>query len=153
MSAAIFPAYALARFVVSRPYALFAAAVLAVASPPLAYAPYPARRAARLSRSRRFALWAIAAAVARPTGSRLLAAGALCLVAPFVRGELAVLLVIYAVGLGFLGWRTERFARWRSTWTTGDWLGAALLVGRSRNRLQRGCRPPLRSRGTWRPAS
>ena len=40
MTAAIFPAYALARFVVSRPWALFAAAG-AVAAPPLAYAPYP----------------------------------------------------------------------------------------------------------------
>ena len=39
MTAAIFPAYGLARLVVSRPYALFAA-VGAVAAPALAYAPF-----------------------------------------------------------------------------------------------------------------
>ena len=48
MTAAIFPAYGLARFVVSRPWAVGAATV-AVAAPPLAYAPIPVGGAAGLS--------------------------------------------------------------------------------------------------------
>jgi hypothetical protein len=126
MTATIVPAYGLARFVVSRPWAL-AAALIAVAAPPLAYAPYLLEEPLAYPVSTA-ALWAIAAAVAQPTRRRLVLAGALCLVAPFVRGELAVLLAVFGAGLFMLLWRTERFARWRATWTVGDWVGAATLV-------------------------
>ena len=77
MTAAIFPAYGLARFVVSRPWAI-AAAVGAVAAPPLAYAPYLLEEPLAYPFSTT-ALWAITAAVARPTRGRLALAGALCL--------------------------------------------------------------------------
>ncbi len=126
MSAAIFPAYGLARFLVSRPWAL-AAAAIAVAAPPLAYAPYLLDEPLAYPFSTA-ALWAITAAVAQPTRRRLALAGAICLVAPFVRGELAVLLAVLGAGLFALAWRTDRFKRWRATWTTGDWVGAATLV-------------------------
>ena len=126
MSAAIFPAYGLARFVVTRPWAL-AAAIIAVAAPPLAYAPYLLDEPLAYPFSTA-ALWAITAAVARPTRRSLGLATALCLVAPFVRGELAVLLAVLGAGLFVLLWRTERFTRWRATWTVGDWVGAATLV-------------------------
>ena len=96
MTAAIFPAYGLARFVVSRPWAI-AAAIGAVAAPPLAYAPYLLEEPLAYPFSTT-ALWAITAAIARPTWRRLALAGALCLVAPFVRGELAVLLAVYGAG-------------------------------------------------------
>ena len=49
---------------------------------------------------------------------------AICLVAPFVRGELAVLLAVFCRSACVLVWRTERFTRWRSSWTAGDWVGA-----------------------------
>ena len=128
MTAAIFPAYGLARFVVSRSWAI-AAAVGAVAAPPLAYAPYLLEEPLAYPFSTT-ALWAITAAIARPTWGRLALAGALCLVAPFVRGELAVLLAVFGAGLFSLLWRTDGFTRWRSSWSTGDWVGAAtLLVG------------------------
>ena len=126
MTAAIFPAYGLARFVVSRPWAI-AAAIGAVAAPPLAYAPYLLEEPLAYPYSTT-ALWAITAAIARPTRGGLALAGALCLVAPFVRGELAVLPAIFGAGLFVLLWRTDRFARWRSTWSAGDWVGAAMLV-------------------------
>jgi hypothetical protein len=126
MTAAIFPAYGLARFVVSRPWAL-AAAIMAVAAPPLAYAPYLLDEPLAYPVSTA-ALWAITAAIAKPTRRRLALAGAICLVAPFVRGELAVLLAVFAAGLFVLLWRTQRFTSWRATWTTGDWIGAAMLV-------------------------
>ena len=65
MTAAIFPAYGLARFVVSRPWAI-AAAIGAVAAPPLAYAPYLLEEPLAYPFSTT-ALWAVTAAVARPT--------------------------------------------------------------------------------------
>ncbi len=126
MTAAIFPAYGLARFVVSRPWAI-AAAIGAVAAPPLAYAPYLLEEPLAYPFSTT-ALWAITAAIARPTWRRLALAGALCLVAPFVRGELAVLLVVYCAGLSVLLWRTDRFTRWRTDWSAGDWVGAVTLA-------------------------
>ena len=126
MTSAIFPAYALARFVTSRPWAV-AAAIAAVAAPPLAYAPYLLEEPLAYPVSTT-ALWAVTAAVARPTRGRLILAGAICLVAPFVRGQLGVLLGVFGAALGYLLWRTPRFTRWRATWTRGDWAGAALLV-------------------------
>jgi hypothetical protein len=126
MSAAIFPAYGLARFVVSRPWAL-GAAIVAVAASPLAYAPYLLDEPLAYPVSTA-ALWAIVAALARPTRGRLALAAAICVAAPLVRGELAVLLAVFGAGLLVLAWRTERLRRWRATWTTGDWVGAALLV-------------------------
>ena len=126
MTSAIFPAYGLARFVASRPWSL-AAAVIAVAAPPLAYAPYLLEEPLAYPVSTA-ALWAIAAALARPSRGRLLLALALCLIAPFIRGELGVLLAVLAAGLGVRAWGNARFARWRSSWTTGDWIGFWLLV-------------------------
>mgnify|MGYP000132530737 CR=1 FL=1 len=126
MTSALFPAYALARFVASRAWAA-GAAVTAVAAPPLAYGPYLLEEPLAYPYSTA-ALWAIVGAVAAPTRRRLLLAAALCLVAPFVRGQLAILLVVLGAGLAYLAWRTERFTAWRRTWTAGDWVGAALLV-------------------------
>ena len=151
MTAALFPAYGLARFVVSRPWAI-AAAVGAVAAPPLAYAPYLLEEPLAYPFSTA-ALWAITAAIARPTRGRLALAAVFCLVAPFVRGELAVLAAIFGAGLFVLVWRSERFA--------------ALALGLEQRRLdrRRRTRPRRRDRrsapqpatrrtpGTWRPAS
>ena len=126
MSAAIFPAYALARYVASRGWAL-AAAVITVAAPPLSYAPYlldeplayPVATAC---------LWAITAAVAQPSAARLALATVLCVVAPLVRGQLTVLLAVLGIALAALLWRAKRMQRWRATWTPGDWLGAVMLL-------------------------
>ena len=126
MTSAIFPAYALARHVASRPWAV-GAAIAAVAAPPLAYAPYLLEEPLAYPLSTA-ALWAVTAAVARPTRRRLILAAAICLVAPFVRGQLGVLLGVFGAALAYLLWRTPRFTRWRATWTRGDWAGAALLV-------------------------
>jgi hypothetical protein len=126
MTAAIFPAYGIARLVTSRPAALLAAAATA-AAPALAYAPvlveeplaYPLATLALLAVMR----WA-----AVPTASRFVAAAAACLLGFAARTQLAILLVVLgAVALAIL-WRGERFTAWRRTWTRGDWLGAALLA-------------------------
>jgi len=126
MTSALFPAYGLARLVVSRPWAL-AAAVGAVATPPLAYAPYLLREPLAYPVST-LGLWVVARAVAQPSGRRLFLAAGICLLAPLVRGELGILLLVYAAGLAALLWRTAGFRRWRTTWTTGDWLGGAVLL-------------------------
>jgi hypothetical protein len=126
MTAAIFPAYGLARLVVSRGWAV-AAAIGAVAAPPLAYGPYLLEEPLAYPYSTT-ALWATAVAVARPSRARIALAAALALVAPFVRGELAVLLAVFAAGMFVLLWRTARFARWRSGWNRWDWAGAGILA-------------------------
>lgn len=128
MTATIFPAYALARLVVSRPYALFAA-LGAVAAPALSYSPflvdeplaYPAAT---------LALLLIVRAAATPTTRSVSLAGAACILSVFVRTQLAVLLVVLALALLVVLWRSERSRRWRATWTAWDWAGfAVLLVG------------------------
>ena len=126
MTAAIFPAYGLARLVVSRGWAV-AAATGAVAAPPLAYGPYLLEEPLAYPYSTT-ALCAVAIAVARPSRGRIALAAALCLVAPFVRGELAVLLAVFAAGMFLLLWRTPRFTHWRASWTAWDWAGATVLT-------------------------
>jgi hypothetical protein len=128
MTATIFPAYGLARLVVSRPYAIFAA-VGAVLAPALSYSPflvdepvaYPAAALAFLLMAR--------AAVTPTRRSIGLALGS-CLLGLFVRTQLAVLFVVLALVLLARLWRAERMRRWRETWSPGDWVGfAVLLIG------------------------
>lgn len=126
MTATIFPAYALARTVVSRPWALFAGAA-SVAIPGMTYAPflleeplaYPFATAA---------LWLIARFVAAPSVATLGPAAAVCVVGPFVRSQLAVLGAVLVLSLLAVGWQTGRMRRWRATWTRWDWTGAAVLM-------------------------
>jgi multisubunit Na+/H+ antiporter MnhB subunit len=125
MAAAIFPAFLLARMVLSAPWAFFAA-VATIAAPALSYAPilveepwaYPAATVA---------LWLTVRAVDRPgRGSIALGFGA-CLLAVLVRTQLVALFGALAFGLLVLGWRTDRMRRWRTTWSGWDWTGAIVL--------------------------
>ena len=125
MAAAIFPAYALARIVVSPPWAYFAA-VGAIAAPALSYAPilveepwaYPAAT---------LALWLTVRAIDRPEPRSVALAFGACLLAVLIRSQLAALLGALAFGLLVLGWRTETMRRWRTSWTRWDWVGAVVL--------------------------
>ena len=137
MTAAIFPAYALARLVVSRPYALFAA----VGDGGRAGA-RRTRRSSSRSRSpipsSTLALLLIArAGIARRAWSIGLALAGLRCVAALVRAQLAVLLPVLVLVLLARAWRSERVRRWRATWTAGDWVGAAVLAGRRRRSCSR----------------
>ena len=126
MTAAIFPAYALARLVVSRPWALFAA-VASVAAPALSYAPilveepfaYPAGA---------LALYLILRAVIAPTRGSVGLAFLGCALASLVRSQLYALFLVLALSLGVLAWRSQRLRGWRSTWSGWDWAGAILLA-------------------------
>lgn len=128
MAGAIVPAYLLARMVVSRPWALFAA-VATIAAPALSYAPilveepfaYPAAV---------LTLWLAARAVARPTRRTFALAAASAVVAALVRSQLVALVGVLAIPFLVLGWRSDRMRRFRSTWSGWDRAGAiALGVG------------------------
>jgi hypothetical protein len=125
MAGAIFPAYLLARRVVSPGWAYFAA-VAAIAGPALSYSPilveepwaYPAAAVA---------LWLTVRAVDDPGRWPLALAFTSCVLAVLIRSQLAALFGALAFGLVALGWRTESMRRWRSSWTRWDWAGAVVL--------------------------
>ncbi len=126
MTATIFPAYGLARMVVSKWYALGAASA-AVAVPALAYSPilveeplaYPIATVA---------LWLIARSLERPSRGRLAAAFAVCVLAALTRTQLAILVAVLALGLLWLAWQSDVAQRWRTQWSRWDWVGAIVLA-------------------------
>ncbi|MBA2294642.1 MAG: hypothetical protein H0W16_05875 [Actinobacteria bacterium] len=125
MATAIFPAYKLARMVVSEGWALFAA-VATIAAPALSYAPilveepwaYPAAT---------LALWLVVRAIDGPTRLSLALAVAACVLAVSIRSQLAALFGALAFGLLSLGWRSSAMRRWRTSWSRWDWVGAVAL--------------------------
>ncbi len=126
MTSAIFPAYFLARMVVSRPWALFAA-VGAVATPALAYAPFLVEEPAAYPWAA-LCLFLIAKALATRRSWWVVGAAGATIVAPFVRGQLTVLIPVYALAALFLVWTAEPARRWRRTWSAWDWTGAVVLI-------------------------
>ncbi len=126
MAAAVFPAYLLARRVVSPGWAYFAA-VATIAAPALSYAPilveepwaYPAAT---------LALWLTVRAVDQPGRASVALAFAACVVAVLTRSQLVALFGALAAGLLALWWRSDGMRRWRATWTTWDRVGAAVLA-------------------------
>jgi len=126
MTATIFPAYALARLVVSRPYALFAALGAAVA-PALSYSPFLVEEPLAYPVSTLTLLLIARAGLSSTHRSAGLALVA-CLLAIFVRTQLAVLLVVLGAVLLARAWRGERLRSWRARWTVGDWIGGAVLL-------------------------
>jgi hypothetical protein len=125
MSSTIFPTYFLARMIVSRGWALFAA-VATVAAPALGYATFLLEEPAAYFWSA-LCLFLIAKALAVRTRWWLIGAGAASAVAGLIRGELAVLLVIYALAAIFLAWTSAPAKEWRRSWGTWDWVGTVVL--------------------------
>ncbi len=126
MTSAIFPAYFLARMVVARPWALFAA-IATVSTPALAYAPFLVEEPMAYPWAT-LCLFLIVKALARRTPGWIAGAAAASLVAPLVRGQLAVIVPVYALAALFLLWASEPARRWRRTWSTWDWVGATVLL-------------------------
>ncbi|MFN2469292.1 MAG: hypothetical protein ABR521_14330 [Gaiellaceae bacterium] len=125
MTASAFPAYALARLLVGRPAALFAGAATA-SIPALVYSPmlipeplaYP------------YALlcfFLIVKALAVRGRGWIAGAAVACAIAPAVRGELALVPVVFGLAAFFLFWQSERMRRWRAGWSAGDWIGLVVL--------------------------
>jgi hypothetical protein len=125
MAAAVFPAFLLARRVLSPGWAYFAA-VATIAGPALSYAPilveepwaYPAAT---------LAFWLLVRAVDRPARWPIALAVGSCLLAVLVRSQLVALFGALGFGLVALGWRTTPMRRWRATWSRWDWVGAVVL--------------------------
>ena len=124
MTAAVFPAYGIARFVVSPPWA-WAAAMLSVMTPALAYAPVLKEEALGYTAAAA-ALLLIMRAVAAPRRGRIAAALTGVIIAAVTRTELAVLFPVLVLSLSVVAWRSERLRRRRSTWSRWDWIVAAL---------------------------
>jgi hypothetical protein len=126
MTATLFPAYGLARLVVSPWYAL-AAAGAASAVPALAYSPILVEEPLAYPLAT-LALWLIARTLVAPRWGRLTAAVAVCAAAAWTRTQLAVLFAVLALGLLWLAWESGPVRRWRGTWTRWDWAGAITLA-------------------------
>ena len=126
MTATIFPAYALARTIVSAPWAL-GAAIGSAAIPALSYAPflveeplaYPAATTA---------LFLIARALARPSPRTIGLAFAACVACYFVRAQLSILVPVMLLALGGLAWQRDDFRRRRESWSRADYAGLAMLA-------------------------
>lgn len=128
MASVVFPAYWLARLLVRRPAALVAAAgagaipALAYSSmllpEPLAY-PYCT-----------LALFLVAKAILVRRPVWIAAAVAAAAVAPFVRGQLAVVPATGVLAALLMLWDSPRGRSFRSRWSAWDWTGfVVLLVG------------------------
>jgi hypothetical protein len=126
MTSAIFPAYLLARRVVTPGWALFAA-VAAIAAPALSYSPilveepwaYPAAT---------LALWLTVRATDRRTRASFALAFAACVLAVLIRSQLVALFGALVAGLLVLGWRSAWMRRYRATWSTWDTVGFWVLA-------------------------
>jgi hypothetical protein len=125
MTATVFPAYALARLVVPRWYAL-AAAGGATAVPALAYSPILVEEPLAYPLST-LALWLIARALVQPGRGRIALAALASAAATLTRTQLAILFAVLLLGLAWLLWQSEPVRRWRSGWSFWDWAGAATL--------------------------
>ena len=128
MTAAVFPAYQLARFVVGRRTALFAATG-AIVIPSFAYTGLIVEEPLAYTYST-LCLYLVTGALLRRTRWWIAGAAVASLVAPLVRGELVVIPATFVLGALFLVWRSTQVDRWRARWSREDWIGAfVLLVG------------------------
>jgi hypothetical protein len=129
MTSVVFPTYFLARLVVGKRAALFAAAG-AAAIPSLAYSSYIVEETLAYPYAA-LCLFLIAKAFVvrgRP-GGRWWAAAAIgaAIVAPAVRTELVMIPVVLVLVALFGVWSSEWARGRRAAWSTGDWIGAVTL--------------------------
>ena len=126
MTATIFPTYGLARFVVGRRAALFAAAG-SVLVPSLMFSSLIAPETLAYP-------WAvlcfllIAGALTRRTRWWIGGAIVASLLAPLVRRELLAVPAAFVLASAFLLWGSRLVEGWRTRWSRRDWLGFATLV-------------------------
>lgn len=126
MATVVFPTYWLARMLMSKRWALLAAATGAavpamvyssfLVEEPLAY-PYAA-----------LCFFLFAKALSERTRWWIVAAILASALAPAVRGQLAVLPAALILAALFRLWGSERLRAARAHWSRGDWLGALTLI-------------------------
>jgi len=126
MTATVFPAYGIARLVVGRRPALFVATASA-AIPAVAYSSMIVEEPFAYFFST-LALFLILRAFVTPSRWWIGVAVLASLIAPLVRGELAVIPAVFLLTGSFLVWRSEYFTAWRKSWGRWDWVGFVTLV-------------------------
>ncbi len=126
MTLTVFPAYGIARTVVGKWPALFAAAGTA-AIPALAYAPMVVEEPLAYPFAT-LTLYLIVRALISRQPVWIGAALAASVVGFWVRDELIVLLAAFGLAACFLVWGGTRWTRWRRRWSRSDWIGFAVLV-------------------------
>ena len=126
MTATVFPAYGLARLLVSRKPALFVAAASG-AIPAVAYSSMIVEEPFAYFWSTLTLFLIMRALIVR---SRWWIVGAVLAsaIAPLVRGELAMIPVVFLLTGAFLIWRSDQLSRWRKSWSVWDWVGFVTLV-------------------------
>ena len=131
MAAVVFPTYFLARLIVARGPALFAAAG-AAAMPSLAYSSYIVEENLAYPYAALCFFLIAKALVVRRRGGRAYGWAAAALVAsaiaPAVRGELVVVPLTLVLAVLFAIWSSDAARRRRELWSTGDWIGAITLI-------------------------
>jgi hypothetical protein len=126
MALTVFPAYGLARTVVGRGPALFAAAA-ASTIPAVAYSSMLVEEPLAYLYSTS-CLFLIARALAVRSRRWIGGAVTAAVVAPLFRGELVVLPVILVLGGLVVAWCSDRVSRRRSSWGVWDWAGFVVLA-------------------------
>jgi len=126
MASVLFPTYFLARMVLGRAWALFAATG-AAAIPALAYSSWIVEETLAYPFA---ALCFLLIAKALVTRRRAWIAGAVAatLAAPLVRGELVVVPIVLVLAILFALWSSEWSLERRRSWTAGDYIGFFTLV-------------------------
>jgi hypothetical protein len=112
--------------VVSRNWALFAA-IAAVATPSLAYGSFMIEEPLAYPVCA-WAFFLIAKSLVDRRARWIVPASIVTLFATFVRGQLAILIVVYVISVVLLLWTSEAARRWRSSWSTWDWVGFFVLA-------------------------
>ena len=125
MASVLFPTYFLARMVVGRTPAMFAAAG-AAAIPALAYSSWIVEETLAYPYAA-LCFFVIAKAFAQRTRWWIGGALAASLLAPIVRGELVVIPLTLVLALFFMWWSGAPMRERRRDWSHGDWLGAITL--------------------------
>jgi len=126
MTAVVFPTYFLARLVVGRTPALFAAAA-AGGVPALAYSSWIVEETWAYPYSA-LCLFLIAKALLLKSRGWLVGAALASIVAPFMRSELYMMPVAFLLAAVLLYWSSERPRAWRARWSRADWLGFVVLI-------------------------
>jgi hypothetical protein len=126
MAAVVFPTYFLARMIVGKTAALFAAAG-AGAIPSLAYSSYIVEEPLAYPYA---ALCFLLIAKAFVTRNRwwIAAVVVATIAAPLVRTELVVIPATLVLAFLFALWSRAATRAWRAQWSTGDWVGFVVLV-------------------------
>jgi hypothetical protein len=126
MTASIFPAYALARMLVSHRPALLAATAVA-AIPALAYTSLLALEPLAYAWTV-LCFWLIVKALTTRTRWWIAASIVASVAAPGMRSELAVIPAAYVAAVALFWFTGEGGRRWWRVWSIRDWTGFAVLV-------------------------